>query len=98
MTVEKILDQLRAYAEQGIKHVTDDEGKYIKSVCDPEESKNYVVLNTSYDEDGSLTVEELISRLKECHSSKFVITEAASDVLGAIYECLIEPTVVILKS
>ena len=98
MTVEKLLKKLGEYATQGIKRVTDDEGKYIKNVCDPEESKNYVVLNTSYDEDGSLTVDELISKLKECHGRKFVITEAASDVLGAIYECLVEPTVVLLKS
>lgn len=98
MTVEKLLEQLRAYADKGVKRITDDEGKYIKRVCDPEESKNYVVLNTSYDEDGNLTVDELISKLKECDSRKFVITEVASDVLGAIYECLIEPTVVLLKS
>lgn len=98
MTVEKLLKKLEGYEAQRIKRVTDDEGKYIKSVYDPEESKNYVVLNTSYDENGSLTVDEIISKLKECDSRKFVTTEAASDVLGAIYECLIEPTVVLLKS
>ena len=98
MTVEKLLKKLGEYAAQGIKRVTDDEGKYIKNVCDPEESKNYVVLNTSYDEDGSLTVDELISKLKECHGRKFVSTEVGSDVIDVVYECLIEPTVVLLKS
>lgn len=98
MTVEKLLKKLEEYSAQRIKRVTDDEGKYIKSVYDPEESQNYVVLNTSYDEDGSLTVDELISKLKECDSRKFVTTEVATDVLGDIFECLIEPTVVLLKS
>ena len=98
MTVEKLLKKLGEYATQGIKRVTDDEGKYIKNVCDPEESKNYVVLNTSYDEDGSLTVDELVSRLKECDSRKFVINEVGSDVIDVVYECLIEPTAVLLKS
>ena len=98
MTVEKLLKKLEEYAAQRIKRVTDDEGKYIKSVYDPEESKSYVVLNTSYDEDGSMTVDELISELKKCDSRKFVTTEVATDVIGDIFECLIEPTVVLLKS
>ena len=98
MTVKKLLKKLEEYSAQRIKRVTDDEGKYIKSVYDPEESQNYVVLNTSYDEDGSLTVDELISKLKECDSRKFVITEVGSDVIDVVYECLIEPTAVLLKS
>ena len=98
MTVKKLLKKLEEYSAKRIKRVTDDEGKYIKSVYDPEESQNYVVLNTSYDEDGSLTVDELISKLKECDSRKFVITEVGSDVIDVVYECLIEPTAVLLKS
>lgn len=98
MTREKLMEKLREFEEQGVRHVTDDEGKSIKSVCDPEESKNYIVLNTSYDEDGSLTVKELISRLKECHGRKFVINEWGSEIIDAIYECLIEPTVVLLEA
>lgn len=98
MTIEKLIEKLGKFEGQGVRHVTDDEGKSIKSVCDPEESKNYAVINTSYDEDGSLTVKELISRLKECHGRKFVITEVGSDVIDVVYECLIEPTAVLLKA
>lgn len=98
MTIEKLIKKLKKYAEQGIECVTDDEGKYIHSVCNPKESKRYVVLNTSYDEAGSLTVMELISELEKCDNKRWAITEMAAEFIDAVYECLIEPTVVLLKS
>lgn len=98
MTVEKLIKKLKTYADQGIEQITDDEGRNIHSVCNLKESKRYVVLNTSYDEAGSLTVMELISELEKCDNKRWAITQTASEFIDAVYECLIEPTVVLLKS
>lgn len=93
MTVEMLLNQLRAYAEQGVKHVTDATGREVKSILDPQESIRYAVVRMT--EDDGLEINEIINELEKCKQDKLLITNIGIDIVGIKYECLIEPTVVL---
>lgn len=96
MTVEKILDQLRAYAEQGITHVTDTAGREVESILDPEESIRYAVVGMT--EDDGIEIDEIIRQLEKCKQDKLLITDIGIDIVGIKYECLIEPTAVLVNN
>lgn len=93
MTVEKLLDQLRAYAEQGVTHVTDAAGREVKNILDPEESIRYAVVGMT--EDKGMEINEIINELEKCKQEKLLINDIGVDIVGIKYECLIEPTVVL---
>lgn len=93
MTVEKLLRQLRAYAEQGVKRVTDATGREVESILDPKESIRYAVVGMT--EDDGLEINEIINELEKCKQDKLLITNIGADITDIKYECLIEPTVVL---
>ena len=93
MTVEKLLEQLRSYADQGVKRLTDEAGREVESLLDPKESIRYAVVGMT--EDDGLHINEIINEREKCKQDKLLITDIGVDIVGIKYECLIEPTVVL---
>lgn len=96
MTIEKIIEKLREFAEQGVKRVTDEEGNCIIGVYDPVESKKYAVIITV--EDSDMEIDEVIDKLEECNKEKYVINDNMAEIEDVIYENLITPTAVLVYS